>query len=223
MDDSARHVEAQRPFGCRFVGRSIRRCQQFIAEGNEFRQPPRGGILIAPERVHSIGDGGHAEKGCVTRPQAPAGSAATPQLLAMNRGFSLIELLIGLVLLGLLTLMAVPRLAGLRDAAQLRQESLRLVVALDRARGTAVRFASNARLALTDSNYTITVALPDTLLEVWRAPGPGAEAVRLSGTGAPILFGPSGVAVGASNRTLILTAGGSSRRIVLSRLGRITW
>ena len=141
----------------------------------------------------------------------------------MQRGFSLIELLVGLVLIGLLTLMAVPPLAGLRDAAKLHQETLRLVGALDRARGTAVRFASNARLLLTDSSYSITVALPDTLIEVWRAAGPAADAIRLTGTGAPILFGSAGVAVGASNRTLILTAGSSSRRIVLSRLGRITW
>jgi Tfp pilus assembly protein FimT len=117
----------------------------------------------------------------------------------------------------------VPHLVGLRDAAKLRQETLRLVVVLDRARGTAVRFASNARLTLTDADYTIAVALPDTMMEVWRAPGPGADAVGLGGAGAPILFGPAGVAVGASNRTLVLTAGSSSRRIILSRLGRITW
>ena len=141
----------------------------------------------------------------------------------MDRGFSLIELLIGLVLVGLLLLLAVPHLVGLRDAAKLRQETLRLVVVLDRARGTAVRFASNARLTLTDADYTIAVALPDTMMEVWRAPGPGADAVGLGGAGAPILFGPAGVAVGASNRTLVLTAGSSSRRIILSRLGRITW
>ena len=139
----------------------------------------------------------------------------------MRRGFSLIELVLGLVLVGLLALMAVPRLAGLRDAATLRQETLRLVVVLDRARGTAVRFASNARLTLTDADYRIVVALPDTLIEVWRTPGPAA--VGLAGVGAPILFGPAGVAVGASNRTLVLTAGSSVRRIVLSRLGRITW
>ena len=127
------------------------------------------------------------------------------------------------MLVGLLALMAVPRLAELRDAARLRQETLRLVVVLDRARGTAVRFASTARLTLTNADYTIAVALPDTLIEVWRTPGPGAGAVGLNGAGAPILFGPAGVAVGASNRTLVLTSGNSTRRIVLSRLGRITW
>lgn len=141
----------------------------------------------------------------------------------MRRGITLPELLIGLVLVGLLTLLAVPRLAALHDAAKLRQEAFRLVTTLDRARGTAVRLGLNARLTLTSTDYVIDALLPDTLLEVWRAPGAAAGAVQLGGAGAPILFGPAGVAVGASNRTLVLTAGSSARRIVLSRLGRITW
>jgi prepilin-type N-terminal cleavage/methylation domain-containing protein len=141
----------------------------------------------------------------------------------MRRGVTLLELLIGLVLVGLVAAVVAPRLVALHDGAKLRQEAIRLVMALDRARGTAVRRGLNARLTLTSADYVIDAALPDTLLEVWRVPGPGASAVQLGGAGAPILFGPAGVAVGVSNRTLVLTAGSTARRIVLSRLGRITW
>lgn len=141
----------------------------------------------------------------------------------MRRGVTLTELLIALVLVGLLALIAVPRLAALLDGARVREETFRLLAALDNARGTAIRLGSNARLTLSDANYVISAAPVDTLTELWRAPGPGANAVQLSGAGAPILFGPAGIAVGASNRTLVLAKGSVSRRIVLSRLGRISW
>lgn len=141
----------------------------------------------------------------------------------MRRGVTLTELLIGLVLIGLLALLAVPRLAALHDSVQVRAETVRLIAALDRARGAAVRLGSNTRLTLSDTGYLLTAAPIDTLTELWRAPGPAASAIQLSGAGAPLLFGPAGIAVGASNRTLILTKGSVSRRIILSRLGRITW
>ena len=141
----------------------------------------------------------------------------------MRRGVTLTELLIGLILVGLLALLAVPRLAALHDGVRVREETVRLLAALDLARGAAVRLGSNTRLTLSDSGYLLNAAPIDILTELWRAPGPAANAVQLSGAGAPILFGPSGVAVGASNRTLILTKGSVSRRIILSRLGRVSW
>lgn len=141
----------------------------------------------------------------------------------MRRGLSLTELLVVVVLIGLLALIAVPRIAALHDGARLRTESFRLVAAVDYARGTAVRLGTTSRLTLSDLSFIVAAAPADTLTEVWRAPGPASNSVRISGAGAPILFGSSGIAVGASNRTLLLTRGGVSRRIILSRLGRITW
>lgn len=141
----------------------------------------------------------------------------------MRRGVTLPELLLVVVLIGLLTLIAVPRLAALRDGAVVREETLRLLAALDYARGAAVRLGSNTRLTLSDSGYTLTAAPDDSQVTVWRGRGPRDNAVRLSGAGAPLLFGPSGVAVGASNRTLQLVRGGTLHRVVISRLGRILW
>lgn len=141
----------------------------------------------------------------------------------MRRGVTLSELLLVVVLLGLLALMAVPRLAALHDGMLVRQEVLRLVSALDQARGAAVRVGGNTRLLLHDTAYVLTAVVVDSQRPLWKTPGPGSTAVRLSGAGAPLLFGPSGVAVGASNRTLQLVKGSVTRRIVVSRLGRISW
>lgn len=148
---------------------------------------------------------------------------ALQHLLRMHRGVTLPELLLAVVLAGLLTLLVVPRLAAFRDGAAVREEGVRLLVALDQARGAAVRLGSNTRLALSDSAYTLSAAPIDTTVRLWRTPGPGSAAVRLTGAGAALLFGSSGVAVGASNRTLQLSKGSVTRRLVISRLGRILW
>lgn len=141
----------------------------------------------------------------------------------MRNGVTLPELLIAVVLIGLLALIGAPRVAALYDGVRVREETLRLLAALDHARGAAVRIGSTTRLSLADSGYRVTAAPNDTLLELWRAPGSLNSAVRLTGAGAPLLFGPSGLAVGASNRTLLLAKGSITRRVVISRLGRISW
>lgn len=136
---------------------------------------------------------------------------------------TLLELLLAITVLGLLVLVAVPGLAALHDGARVRAETLRLVAALDQARGAAIRFGSTVRVVLGDSSYQFTADPTEGASESWRLPGSISSDVQLAGAGAPILFGAAGLAVGVSNRTFTLTRGRITRRIVLSRLGRITW
>lgn len=140
----------------------------------------------------------------------------------MSRGVTLPELLLALVVLGLLSLMALPRLAAVMSANALRHEATQLVAALDAARTTAVRVGAPSTLTLGDSSYVVAGGLPGDSVRTWRIAGPATRGVRLSGAGAPIRFGAAGLAIGVANRTLTLTRAGSSRRVVVSRLGRIT-
>lgn len=136
----------------------------------------------------------------------------------MRRGFTLLELLLALTLVGLLLLLAVPKLRGLAAGAALRHEAARLVAALDAGRGLALRSGSVAKVTLGDSAYRIETDAGGS-----RWPGPAGSGVRLTGaSGGPIVFGAAGLATGASNRTLVLTRDGESRQVVVSRLGRIT-
>lgn len=135
----------------------------------------------------------------------------------MRRGFTLLELLLALALVGLLLLLAVPALRGLAAGAALRHESARLVAALDAGRGLALRSGGIAKVSLDDNDYRI-----ETDASSLRWPGPIASGVRLTGASGPIVFGGAGLATGASNRTLVLTRDGVSRQVVISRLGRIT-
>ncbi|MDX2263225.1 MAG: GspH/FimT family pseudopilin [Gemmatimonadales bacterium] len=140
----------------------------------------------------------------------------------MSRGVTLPELLLALVVVGLLSLIALPKLAAVTSANALRHEATQLVAALDAARTAAIRVGGPSTLTLSDSSYTVVGGLPGDSLRAWRIPGPATRGVQLMGAGGPIRFGASGLAIGVANRTLTLTRGGSSRRVVLSRLGRIT-
>ena len=119
----------------------------------------------------------------------------------MRHGIVLTELIVTMVCIGIIASIAAPRLASIADAAAVRDETFRVVAALDAARGTAVRM-----------NAVTSLAFP-----------PAGNGVTLSGAGQPLLFGPAGLAMGASNRTIILTKGNAVRRVVISRLGRITY
>lgn len=140
----------------------------------------------------------------------------------MTRGVTLPELLLTLVLVGILSALALPRLGAIASAGRLRHEAGAVVTALDAARLEAVRFGGTSRLSISDSSYRLELAVGgDTTLR-WQHEGAAARGVQLSGGGAPILFGSDGLALGVANRTITLTRAGGSRRVVISRLGRIT-
>lgn len=137
----------------------------------------------------------------------------------MRTGLTLVELAVVVVCLGILALAAAPALVATTNAAMVRTEVARLVAAIDAARGAAARFDTVAALAISPGRYRVTI---DTTM-AWQQRGPADDAVAITGTGAPILFGPDGLAMGVSNRTITLTRGGASRRVVISRLGRLTY
>ena len=109
------------------------------------------------------------------------------------------------------------------DLGAVHAETGSIVSALDAARGAALRLGTVTRLTLSDSGYQVEATVARDDLTAWRGAGPAHRGVHLAGAGRPILFAPSGIAMGASNRTLILSKGAVSRRVVVSRLGRLTW
>jgi len=140
-----------------------------------------------------------------------------------RRGLVLFELLLVLVLLAVMASFAAPRLVGIADGAAVRGETGRLIGALDAARGAAMRLGVVATLTLSDTSYSVTAIVDGDTLTAWQQPGPWLRGVALTGAGQSILFGPAGLAMGASNRTLVLARGNYVRRVVMSRLGRLTY
>jgi Tfp pilus assembly protein FimT len=141
----------------------------------------------------------------------------------MRSGVLLIELLLGMVLAALLAAIATPQLVALANTGAARDEIYRLVMALDAARGAAVRLDVVATLTLTDSSYRVTAVVGTDAITPWQQPGPRFRGVTLSGTGQPIAFGPDGLAMGVANRTITVGKGDAIRRVVISKYGRLTY
>lgn len=135
----------------------------------------------------------------------------------------LIELIFTMAVAAIVAGFGFVRLAAVTDAATTNEAVQRIVAALDAARGAAVRLDGVAIIELSDSAYTVRVVQGADTVAAWKAPGSQRDGVTLRGVGAPMRFGPSGIAVGAANRTLVVEKGSAQRRIVLSRLGRVEY
>lgn len=138
-------------------------------------------------------------------------------------GTTLIELALAIMILGILAAIAVPRITLVADEAAVRHQAHRLAGALDAARGAGIRFGTTAGLTASAARLIVAADVGGVPTTVWDAPGPGDEGVSISGAGGAIVFGPAGIAVGASNRTIVLSRGAAARRVVISRLGRMTY
>ncbi len=139
----------------------------------------------------------------------------------MRRGISVTEILIVVVLIGLMTLIAAPRLSRPLAAIVADAEAHRIAAAHVRARMMAI---SGSRVMLlriaADSLWICELAGTDTA-QVWAGPGPAAAGAALSGPDHPMRFTPLGITFGVSNGTWTVTYRGVSRQVVVSRLGRV--
>lgn len=138
----------------------------------------------------------------------------------MHRGTTLPELLLVVALLGVLLALGASRVAAATDAARVRTATARLLGAVEAARGTALRLGRPATLHLGGARWEVRVpGLADSV--AWGGEGHAPLGVAVGGIGAPIAFGAAGLATGVANRTFELSRGGVTRRVVLSRLGRV--
>lgn len=139
----------------------------------------------------------------------------------MSRGFSLPELVIRLVLMGLLAGLAVPRLAGMLDWLAVARATQQVTTVLAIGRHTAIQHAARTR---------VVIALDALRLDRWGAagwetlarwPGPRDDGVALSVSNPEVVFGATGVGYGASNTKIVLQRGSHSETVTVSRLGRV--
>jgi len=141
----------------------------------------------------------------------------------MRRVQTLTELLVVLVIAAMVAAIALPRIGALADAAAVRDETIRLIAAVDATRGAAVRLDDVASLTITATSYRATIVDGSDTLTAWSQTGPAASGVLIAGAGMPMTFGPAGLAMGVSNRTMTLSKGIAQRKVVLSKLGRVTY
>ncbi|HLG06839.1 MAG TPA: prepilin-type N-terminal cleavage/methylation domain-containing protein [Gemmatimonadales bacterium] len=142
----------------------------------------------------------------------------------MRHGFTLVELLVVLAVVGLMAAIVVPGSARQADRIAVEHQALRILLAY---RAAWLAAQSQQRLALLriapDSIAIRTVRStgdPDTAL-VSLEPGPAMAGVTLQSPARTAMFGPDGLGLGISNTTHVLIKGGARRQVVVSRLGRV--
>lgn len=136
-----------------------------------------------------------------------------------RRGMTLIELVLGLALLGILAGIATPRLLAWHDRIAVEATGATTRALLDEARATAIMLARPVELHMVSGVFTITTSLDTTMLVLReRAIDP---MMSVTGLTRPLGFGAHGLAIGAANRTIRIEQGRIARDIVISRLGRI--
>jgi prepilin-type N-terminal cleavage/methylation domain-containing protein len=136
----------------------------------------------------------------------------------MRYGMTLIELSVVLAIVVLLTAVALPAAAALRDRALVRSATTDVLASLAAARQAAI---ANGRLVAvrfdTSAARLVVTARAETLgvYSLRRAYG-----VSLAVTRDSIAYAPTGLGYGASNTRLTLRRRDAVDTIVISRLGR---
>lgn len=146
-----------------------------------------------------------------------------------QRGVTLIELIVVIIIIGVSIAVGVPSFQAMRDGAQLRSTSADLQAALNTARNQSVSLRMNVLVNPIDGDWNRGW----TVEYDWPAGTPVAQQfeedlrmeqggdVQVNGPGAGITFQPGGlVAGGAANFSLC--SGKRGRNISITPLGRIT-
>lgn len=139
----------------------------------------------------------------------------------MNRGVTLLELLVTLTLVSLVLGIVAPRMSEPLDALAVEHVAGEIAGAHARARVAAVVESRITLLHVGPDSLTMDIVGPDGPERRWALPGPSRYDVAMAGSERVLTFSPTGITMGFSNASWTLTKGAATRRIVISRLGRV--
>lgn len=122
---------------------------------------------------------------------------------------------------GLLASIWLPRAARLMDWITTQWALRDMTTALAVARHGAVLHATRARLTISADTLRIDRLEAAGWEPWWRRPGPASHGVVLQVSNPIVVFGPNGMAWGASNTTIIVRRGSQAETITVSRVGRV--
>jgi prepilin-type N-terminal cleavage/methylation domain-containing protein len=139
----------------------------------------------------------------------------------MAKGFSLVELAVVLLVVGLLTAVGLPRLQGLLDWLATDRAARDITTALAVGRHAAVLQATRARVLIAADTLRIDGLGAAGWEPWWRRVGPAASGVRLEVSNPVVMFAPTGMGWGVSNTKVVLRRGSHVETITTSRVGRV--
>ncbi len=139
----------------------------------------------------------------------------------MRRGISLPELMLVLVIIGIVAAIALPRTHRLLESLAVEGAARQIRAAHFRAATTAIVTGHPTTLELDPDSLRIRTVNGVDTTTIWRAPGPRADGITLTGPAHPLVYSPLGVTMGASNGTWHLAYRSAVRDVIVSRLGRL--
>ena len=139
----------------------------------------------------------------------------------MAKGFSLAELCVVLLIIGLLSAFGLPRLARLLDWIATDHAAREVTTALAVGRNGAVLQATRARVTISGDSLRIDRMGAVGWEPWWRRAGPRTLGVALEVSNPVVVFGPTGMGWGVSNTTVVLRRGSQVETITMSRVGRV--
>jgi prepilin-type N-terminal cleavage/methylation domain-containing protein len=138
----------------------------------------------------------------------------------MPRGVTLVEVLVVVALVGVLSVLGVPRVFRVQDRIEVARATSEVASfyhaarygAIMRARMVRIEFGAETLRAVyegvTDSTFLLR-------------PGPRRHGVSLAASRPVIRVSPNGIGYGAANTTLVLRRGDAADTLTTSRLGRL--
>src|SRR5205823_12471884 len=137
------------------------------------------------------------------------------------RGLIRDELLVGLAILAIVAVRALPRLAGVRDRIARDTAAQEVIGAFGGARSAAVMRGTRSRAVIAADSLRIDRWWESAWQDLHRWPGPERHGVALEVSNPVVVFEPIGLAWGLSNTSVVLRRGTHVATITVSRLGRV--
>jgi prepilin-type N-terminal cleavage/methylation domain-containing protein len=139
----------------------------------------------------------------------------------MGKGFSLVELAVVLVIVGIFAAVGLPRLQRLLDWIATDHAARAVTTALAVGRHGAVMQATRSRVIIAADTLRIDRFGAGGWEPWWRRPGPAEWGVQMSVSNPVVTFGPTGMGWGLSNTKVVLWRGSQVETITTSRVGRV--
>lgn len=148
-------------------------------------------------------------------------------------GFTLVETMLAIVIVGVLSVMAYPRVSRALVRNDLRAARTRVVNMISAARaaasqggrsGSVLKFNGNTAVVTASPRRTAGVGTEDTLGTVFNLYTTYGTTMSVSNGATQLAFDPRGIAANVSQQpvTVTLTRGGYSQQVVIDMLGRVT-
>lgn len=149
----------------------------------------------------------------------PVMHAGAFRSVSRMRGFSLLELLIVLTVIGIVLAIAIPRTRAELDRTMVRSAALDVRTTLGLARTLALASHAVVTVDVDSATGMLRVRRGDEVI-MRRTVGP-AHGVRLAATRDSLAYDPYGMGRGASNLSIRVRKGIAAETVFVSRLGRI--